>query len=60
MKHKLVEKKNPLAVHGIFSSKESAEAFLANDVPLYCKNGFYMDKSLTPDDFVVVEDKNKK
>lgn len=55
MKHdwKLVEKKNHLAVHGLFVSKESAEKFLAEMVPVYCQRGYYMDKTLAPESFEV-------
>lgn len=51
---KIVEKKNPLATHAVFMSRESAERFLAVNVPDYCARGLYMDKSLTPDSFQVV------
>ena len=47
------EKKNPLAVHGHFHSFERAQNHLDTKIPEYCKNGFYMDKTLTPDCFYV-------
>lgn len=55
MKFKIVEKKNPLAIHGIFDSFERAEMFLDEAIPMYCERGFFMDKTLTPNDFEVVK-----
>ena len=57
MKHpaKLVEKSNPLAVHGHFTSRETAEKFLRDTGPDYCRRGSYMDKSLVPESFAIVE-----
>ena len=54
MKYKLVEKNNHLAVHGYFISKEIAERFLLETVPLYIKKGFYMDKTLTAESFEII------
>lgn len=53
MTYRMVEKKNPLAVHGIFETLERAENHLKNNVPEYCRHGFYMDQTLTPDDFEI-------
>ena len=50
---KLVEKSNPLSVHGLFMSRESAERFLRDVVPQYCLLGYYMDKTLIPESFTV-------
>ena len=57
MKHraKLVEKSNPLDVHGYFISRETAEKFLRDTVPDYCRRGYYMDKSLVPESFAIVD-----
>lgn len=52
---KLVEKKNPLAVHGLFDSRESAERHLKEVVPGYVARGYFMDKTLTAESFEVVE-----
>lgn len=52
--YKLVEKRDPQAVHGLFSSKASALRFLAETVPDYCKRGFYSDKTLKPNSFKVI------
>ena len=56
MKHdwELVEKKNHLAVHGLFMSRTSAEKHLAETIPEYCRKGFFMDKTLKPEDFEVI------
>lgn len=59
MKYKLVEIKNPLAVHAIFDSEERAKLFLATTVPQYIKKGYYSDKSLTIKDFKIVKDIKK-
>lgn len=50
-----IVKKNPLALHGVFDSKGRAEGFLRDTIPLYCARGYYLDKTLTADSFVVVE-----
>lgn len=34
------EKKNPLALHGIFESRERAEHHLVNIIPAYAAQGF--------------------
>ena len=54
MKYRIVEKRNPLAVHGIFDSEASALRHLRDVVPVYVSRGYYMDKTLTPADFHVV------
>lgn len=51
---KLVEKANPLAVHGIFDSLDRAERHLRITVPLYVAQGYFMDKSLTADSFEII------
>lgn len=50
---KIVEKKNNLAVHGYFSSKECAEKHLREKIPQYVKLGYFMDKTLKPEDFEI-------
>ena len=54
MEYAIVEKKNHLAVHGIFDTLDRAEAFLAGTIPLYVARGFYMDKTLRADSFEVI------
>ena len=56
---KLVEKKNKLAVHGLFDSRERAERYLVEVIPVYVQRGYFMDKTLTPDSFEIIEDKPK-
>lgn len=57
MKYKLVEKKNPNAVHGLFDSREGAERHLLEVIPIYVSKGYFMDKTLTPDSFVIAPEK---
>jgi len=52
---KIVEKNNPLAVHGLFYTRERAETHLRDVIPLYCARGYFMDKTLTPDSFEIKE-----
>jgi hypothetical protein len=54
MSYYLVEKRDHLAVHCIFDSLERAVQFLAITVPIYCERGYYMDKTLTADDFEII------
>lgn len=51
---KIVEKKNHLAVHGIFDYMESAEKHLKNVIPEHVRKGYFMDKTLTADDFIIL------
>jgi len=53
--YKVVEKSNPLAVHGYFHSLERAERWIKVLAPEYCSKGFFMDKTLTPDSFTIKE-----
>lgn len=57
MNIRIVEKKNRLAVHGLFSSYDSAENHLNNVIPEYVRKGYFMDKTLTADDFEIKEGK---
>lgn len=50
----IVEKKNHLAVHGHFSTRESAERHLRETIPEYVKKGYFMDKTLIPEDFEII------
>jgi len=52
---KIVEKKNPLALHGLFDTRERAERHLREVIPDYVKRGFFMNKTLTAEDFEVAE-----
>lgn len=55
MKYAIVEKKNHLAVHGLFDVKERAENHLKNIIPEHIKKSYFMDKTLTVDSFEIVE-----
>jgi len=50
---KIAERNNPLALHGLFDSRERAERHLREVIPAYVARGYFMDKTLTADDFVV-------
>jgi hypothetical protein len=54
MKFKIVEKKNRLAVHGIFDSRERAEKNLREVKPGECARELFMDKTLKPEDFEII------
>lgn len=54
-KYKIVEKKNPLAVHALFDSLQRAERHLNEVIPEYVKRGFFMDKTLTANCFEIKE-----
>lgn len=54
MEYAIVEKKNHLAVHGIFDTLDRADAFLAGAVPLYVARSYFMDKTLRADSFEVI------
>jgi hypothetical protein len=51
--YKIVEKNNHLAVHVHCHSLESAQRWLAVNAPEYYAKGYFMDKTLTPDSFVI-------
>jgi len=53
--YKIVEKKNPLAVHGLFDTLETARRHLAEAIPVYVEKGYFTDKTLKPNDFEIVE-----
>ncbi len=49
----VVEKDNPLAVHGYFDSLERAQRHIDEVIPEYVARRYFMDKSLTADSFTV-------
>ncbi len=53
---RIVERKTPLAVHGIFDSLDRAERHLREVIPLYVQRGYFMDKTLIPEDFTILTD----
>lgn len=54
-KFAIVERDNRNALHGLFYTRERAQYHLDHNVPVYCQRGYYMDKTLTPDSFVIIE-----
>lgn len=50
---KVVEKKNPNAVHAHCATIDGARRWIRELAPLYCARGFFVDKTLTPDSFTV-------
>ena len=53
--YKIVEKQNPLAVHAICDTLERAQHWLTVNAPEYVVRGYFIDKTLTADSFVIVE-----
>lgn len=51
----IVEKRDHHAVHGLFDYRETAEKHLRDTIPLYVARSYFMDKTLTTEDFEVVE-----
>lgn len=52
----IIEKNNPLAIHAQCYTKERAEFWLNEKAPLYCAKGYFMDKTLTVNSFIIKED----
>lgn len=50
---KIVEKKNPLAVHAHCDTLQSAQRWIDVLAPSYCAKGYFMDKTLTPESFEI-------
>ena len=50
----IVEKKNPHAVHGHFDTPHAAQRHLTGKIPEYVAKGYFMDKTLTADDFEII------
>lgn len=53
----IVEKKDHLAVHGLFYTRERAQKHLDERIPQYVAKGYFMDKTLKADDFEILENK---
>ena len=49
------EKLNPLALHAICETLERAQRWIGVNAVEYCANGYFMDKTLTQDSFVIVK-----
>ena len=52
--YRIVEKQNPLAVHCLCDSLERAQHWINVKAVEYCLKGYFMDKTLTPESFMVV------
>lgn len=59
-KYKIVEKNNPLAIHGLFDSRDRAEYHLTHNIPVYVEQKLLTDKTLTAKDFIIVEREARK
>lgn len=59
MTFKVVEKKNPLAVHVHCDTRERAEHWIQVKAPEYVARGIFMDKTLTADSFTIREEVRK-
>ena len=57
--YNLIEKKYPLHLHGIFDSLERAERHLKELIPVYVAKSYFMDKTLRPEDFIIVPAKGR-
>jgi hypothetical protein len=57
---KIVEKDDPLAVHCICDTLERANFWITCKTVEYCAKGYFVDKTLTPFSFVIVEVSNAK
>lgn len=53
--YKIIEKNNPLAVHCLCDSLERAQHWIDVKAVEYCFKGYFMDKTLTPESFMIVE-----
>lgn len=52
--YKLVEKKNHMAVHGLFDSLKAAEWHLIQNIHIYVARGYFADKTLTEKSFEII------
>lgn len=59
MSWRVIEKDNPLAVHAVCDSRAGAERWVRELAPLYCARGYFANKALRPDSFVIQEKASK-
>jgi len=52
---KIVEKNNYFAVHCLCDSLERAQHWIDVKAVEYCLRGYFTDKTLTPESFMIVE-----
>lgn len=55
MRYYIVEKKNHNALYAILDYRENADHYLRETLPEYIRRGYLMDKSLSADDFEIIE-----
>ena len=60
MEYAIVEKKNRCAIHGIFDTIARADYHLNQTIPDYIAKSYFMDKTLTTNDFEIIEYKAKQ
>ena len=53
--YKIIEKNNPLAVHAICDTLDGAKRWITVNAVEYCRKGYFMDKTLTPESFTITE-----
>lgn len=53
------QKKDHLAIHGLFDSRDRADRHLRENTPEYVRRGYYTDKTLRTEDFEVHEQPDK-
>ena len=57
---KIVEKNDHNAVHGLFTSRSSAQHHLDKVIPDYVRRGYFQDKTLTKDSFEILNPPDKE
>lgn len=55
----ITERNNPLAIHAIFNDLEGAERYLRETIPVHVARGYFMDKTLRAEDFVIAATASK-
>ena len=55
----IAERRNPLAIHAIFDSLDRAERHLREVIPVYVARGYFTDKTLRAEDFVIAATASK-
>lgn len=54
MQYGVYEKKDHLALHGIFDSPERAERYIKEVIPVYVSSSYFTDKTLGADSFEIL------
>lgn len=58
--YKIVEKKRPMNIHAMCDTLQGAERWLNVLAPEYCAKGYFMDKLLTPESFMIASTNAKE